>query len=87
MECNIACVQKVVSKVLFNHVALIATADNKVVDAERAIYFENMPENRHAADLDQWLGANHGFFRETSTSAASKNNGFHERTKRKSALL
>ncbi len=38
--------QVVISKILLDHVAFVATADDKLVDAVGGIYFHNMPEDR-----------------------------------------
>ena len=58
-------VQKVVGEVLFDDVALVATADDKVVDAVVGIGLEDVPKDGLAADLDHRLGPGRGFFRDS----------------------
>jgi hypothetical protein len=42
--------QKIISKVLFNYIALIATANNEFIDAMVGIHFHNVPENGHSTN-------------------------------------
>jgi hypothetical protein len=68
--------EEVISKVLLDHVTLISTAYDKVVDAEGAVDLENMPEDWQATHLHQWLRADNSFFSEASSPTASKNDSF-----------
>lgn len=71
--------QEIVSKILLDHVTLIATANDKVINPKRAIDFEDMPENRHPTNFHQGLGTHHCFFGQAGTTAACKNDSFQER--------
>jgi hypothetical protein len=43
VECDVTSVQKIVRKILLNNITLIAAANYKVVYAEMAIDFQNVP--------------------------------------------
>ena len=77
VEGHIAGVEKVVSEIFFDDIALVATADDKFVDTMKAIGFENMPENRFAANVNHRFGLKMDLFADSRTKSASKNNSFH----------
>jgi hypothetical protein len=54
-------VEKIISKILLDHITFIATADHELVDAVMAVGFKNMPENRFSTHLHHWLGFEMGF--------------------------
>ena len=43
IESDIRIVQIVIGKVLFDHIALVAAAYNKIIHSMRRIYFHNVP--------------------------------------------
>ena len=65
VEGDVGGVQEVVGEVLLDDVALVAEADNEVVDALLRVELEDVPENGASADLDHGLGTDRGFFAET----------------------
>ena len=69
--------QKVVGKVFFDYVSLVAAANDKFVDAVMFVRFENMPQNWLATDLHHWLGFQVGLLADTGTKTAGQNYGFH----------
>jgi hypothetical protein len=78
VKSNIGHVQKVIRKVLLDDVALVATADDKVIDAVVGVRFEDMPKDWLATDLDHRLGSGRGFFRDPSAKSSGKNDSFHQ---------
>jgi len=77
MEGHIAGVEKIVGEIFFDDIAFVATADDKLVDAIKAIGFENMPENGFAANLNHRLRFKMGFFADSCAKTASKDDSFH----------
>ena len=57
VEGDVGGVQEVVGEVLLDDVALVAAADDEVVDAVLRVDLEDVPEDGAAADLDHRLGA------------------------------
>ena len=76
-EGNVRHVQKVVGKVLFDEVALVAAADDKVIDAVLGIHLEDVPQNGVATNFDHRLGAGSGFFAKACAQATSQDDCFH----------
>jgi len=74
---DIAGMQKVVGEVFLDQVALVAKANNEIVDAMGGIDLEDVPEDRQAADFHHWFGAEAGFFAEAGAEAAGENYGYH----------
>jgi hypothetical protein len=56
VEGDVGGVQEVVGEVLLDDVALVAAADDEVVDAVLGVELEDVPEDGAAADLDHGLG-------------------------------
>ena len=56
MESHIAHVQEVVGEVLLDHIALVAAADHKIIDAVMAVNLQNVPKNWPSPDLHHRLG-------------------------------
>jgi len=48
--------KKVVGKVLFDDIALVTTADDKVVDSVGGVQFHDVPEDWFASDFYHGLG-------------------------------
>ena len=55
-------VQKVVRKILFDDVAFVAAADDKVVDAVRRVGFHDVPQNGLATNLNHRFRTGCGLF-------------------------
>ena len=77
VKSHIRRVQKIVRKILFDEVALVAAANNEVIDAVMRVHLHDVPENGLATNFDHGLGTRGGFFAETGTQPASQNNSFH----------
>ena len=54
--------QEVVGEVLLDDVALVATANDKIIYAMGGIQLHDVPQDWSAADFDHWLGLEIGFF-------------------------
>lgn len=54
--------EEIVREILFDDVAFVATADNKVIHAVVRVHLHDVPEDRTAADLDHRLGLEVSFF-------------------------
>ena len=52
---HIGSIDKVICEEFLDHVAFVATADNEFIDAMGRIDLHQMPQDRHAADLDHGL--------------------------------
>ena len=78
VEGDVGQVQEVVGEVFLDHVALVAAADDEVVDAVGGVELHDVPEDRLAADLDHGLGLEVGFLGEARAETTGKNNGFHK---------
>ena len=57
VEGDIGHMQKVIGKVLLDHVTLVAQTNDEVVYTMVSINLEDMPKYWHAADFDHGLGA------------------------------
>ena len=55
-EGDIGLVQEVIRKILFDHVALVATTNHEIIHAMRRIDLHDVPKNRLAANLNHRLG-------------------------------
>ena len=71
-------VQRVVREELLDHVALVAEADDEIIDAMSTVHLHDMPQNRPSADFNQRLGAADSLFAEARAEAAGEDDGFHK---------
>jgi hypothetical protein len=62
--------QKVVGKILFDYVSLVAAANDELVDSMRGVRLHDVPQNGFAADLDHRLGSQVRFLGNTRTEAS-----------------
>ena len=62
IEGDIGVMEKVVREVFLYDVALVATADNEVVNTVRRIHLEDVPQNRATSDLYHRLWLNRCLF-------------------------
>jgi len=69
--------QIIVHEVLFDHIALVAKADDKIIIPILTIHFHDMPENWLTSDLDHRLRTDFSFFADPCTQTARKNDNFH----------
>ena len=77
VEGDIGHVQEVVGEVFLDHIALVAAADDEVLNAVGGVELHDVPEDRFAPDLDHGLGLEVGFLGKTSAEAAGEDDGFH----------
>jgi hypothetical protein len=68
---------QVIQKIVLDDIALITTANNKVVEAMMRVQLHNVPDNRPAADFDQRLGNYGCLFAQPGSMAAGKNDNLH----------
>ncbi len=67
VERDVRSVQEIISKVLFDYIPFVTTADYEIIDSVGRISLEDVPKNRLAADFNHWLGSGTGFFRYART--------------------
>ena len=79
IEGDIGEVQEVVGEILLDDIALVAAADDEIIDAVGGVAFHDMPEDRLAADLDHGLGPEVGLFGNAGAETTGENNSFHFR--------
>ena len=77
-EGYIACMQEVVREILLDDVALVPTANYKLVDAVKTVGLENMPKDWLAPNLHHWFGLEMGFFADAGAEASSQNDSLHD---------
>lgn len=77
VEGHVGHVQVVVGEVFLDDVALVATADDEVLDAMGGVELHDVPEDRLAADLDHGLGLEVGFLGKSGAETAGEDDGFH----------
>jgi hypothetical protein len=72
--------KEVILKVLLDDVAFVTETDDELIDPVVGIDLHDMPDDRHAADLDHrfWLGV--CFLGESRSEAPRKKNCFHHVT-------
>src|SRR5205823_346410 len=74
VKCHIGSMQEVVGEILLDDIALVAAADDEVIDAVLRIDLQDVPKNGPAANLDNRL------FRKARAEPARENYGFHSET-------
>ena len=62
--------QEVVCKVFFDDIALVAAANDEVIDAMMGVNLHDVPQDGLAPDLDHGLGLDVGFFAYARTQTA-----------------
>jgi hypothetical protein len=75
-------VDEVVREVLLDDVALVAQADDELVDPMRRVDLHQVPQDRLAADLDHGLGFQVGLLGEPRPEPAREYDGLHHRAPR-----
>jgi len=71
-------VQEVVGEVLLYDVALVAAADDEVIDAVVGVHLHDVPEYRTATDLDHRLRLEVRFLRDAGAKATRQDNCLHK---------
>ncbi len=69
--------EKVVCEVLFDDVAFVAAADNKVVDSMGGIDLHDVPEDWFSSDFYHWFGLQVRLFGDAGSEASGKYYCFH----------
>jgi len=77
VEGDVGGVQEVVGEVLLDDVALIAAADDEVVDAVTGVNLEDVPEDGQAPDFNHRFGPQRSFLADSGAETACKNNCLH----------
>src|SRR5258707_14346268 len=67
----------IVSEVFLDDVALIAEANDEVIDAVRRVDLENVPEDRSAADFNHGLRPDRCFVAQSAAQPASQDDRLH----------
>jgi hypothetical protein len=86
VEGDIGHVEEIIGEILFDHVALITRADDKIIDAMGTVGLEDVPKNGPSPDFHHGLGLEVGFFGETGPQTPGKDNGFHSGNELRSEL-
>ena len=81
-EGDVAGVPQVVAEVVFDHVALVAEAEDEVLVPVLGIGFHDVPEDGFAPDGDHGFGAKLGFFAEAGALSAAEDDYFHALARR-----
>ena len=68
--------QRIIKKILFDLIALVAATNYEFVDTERRIYLHDVPQNRLPTDFDHGLGAQMGLFANARAESTGKNDKF-----------
>lgn len=77
VEGDIRHMQKIIGEVFLDDVALVAAADNELIDAVTGVDLHDMPEDWHAADLHHGFGAHGSFFTQARAQPTCENHCFH----------
>ncbi len=77
VERHVARVQVVVGEVLLDQVALVAKADDEVLDPVGGIHLHDVPQHRLAADLHHRLWAQGGLLAQARAEATGQYHGLH----------
>src|SRR5580704_2933842 len=74
---NIRHMKKVISKVFFDEISLVAEANYKIIYAVHPVQFHDVPKHWATANFNHRLWAHDRFLGETSTAAARKDHCLH----------
>src|SRR5581483_11983093 len=77
---DIGAVQDVVREIFLDDVALVAEADDEIVQAVKRIVLHDVPKNRMRSDLAHRLWLELGLLGETRAHPAGKDHDFHDTT-------
>ena len=78
VEGDVRHVQEVVSEVLFDNIAFIAAADDKVVDSVGGVELHDVPEDWFASNFDHGLWLEVRLFGDAGSETSGEDNGFHK---------
>jgi hypothetical protein len=74
---DVVVVQNKVYEIFLDQIALVAGADDEIIEPVMGIDAHDVPEDRHAADFDQRLGSDTGLLGKTRAKATGENYDFH----------
>ena len=77
VEGDIGGVQEVVGEEVLDRIALVAQADDEVLNTVGRVLLHDVPENRLATDLDHRLGLEVRFLADAGAQAAGQDHCFH----------
>ena len=77
LECDIARVPKVVLEIVPDHLPFVTEAKNEFVEPMPRVNFHDVPEDRASPDRQHRLGTELGFFTQTRSLPATKDDNFH----------
>src|SRR5258708_16795800 len=77
MDVAVGLERGIVRQPLLDHMALVAEANDEIVDPVVAIHLHDMPEDRAAADLDQRLRPGRRILADPRSSPARQYDCFH----------
>lgn len=69
--------QEVIGEVFFDEVALVATADDKLIDIVGGVNLQDMPQNWHTTNVDHGFGFKVGFLGNSCAESTGENDCFH----------
>ncbi len=69
--------QKVIGEILFDDIALVAQADDEIVDAMGCVHLHDVPQDGAPADLNHGLGPQVRLFRNAGAQTTGQDDGFH----------
>ncbi len=76
VEDHITHVQEIIGEILLDHIALIAAADHKFVDAKAALDLEDVPQNWPTTDFRHRLRPEMSLFANSGTQTTGQDYGF-----------
>src|SRR5262249_31719729 len=76
-ERDVRHVQRVVGEILLDEIALVAEADDEVVEAVGGVDLHDVPQDRPAADLDHRLRTEMRLFADARAHAAGEDHDLH----------
>src|ERR1700677_3355726 len=77
IERHIRHMKEIICEIFLDHIALVAEADDEIVDALGAVDLHDMPEDRHSADLGHGLWPGCGLLREAGAEPPRPDHCFH----------
>src|SRR5262249_48705995 len=86
MKCNVRHVDEIIGEILLDKIALVAQANDELIDTMRTVYFHDMPKNGTPTDLDHRLRSNRGLFGKARSKASSQDNRLHHSSRARKCL-
>ncbi len=77
IDCHITIMAEVIGKIFLDDILLIATTDDKILNAVMAVSLHDVPQDGLPSDFNHRFGDQIGRFAQTRTEATGKNHRFH----------